>query len=106
MKHLISGRFTMIVGQACRTFVTSIVPRIRAHRRIPWLIFITIFAAVALFHTLAAVAQGDENPLFDGKTFHGWTTLDGKPVKQGWEIVDGIIHLTSSRKRGGDIVTE
>jgi hypothetical protein len=32
--------------------------------------------------------------------------LDGKPVKEGWEVVDGMIHLTSSRSRAGDIVTE
>ncbi len=40
--------------------------------------------------------------LFDGKTLEGWTTLDGKPVTRGWEVVDGTIHRAS---RGGDIIT-
>ena len=45
-------------------------------------------------------------PLFDGQTLQGWTTLDGKPVTRGWEVVDGMIHLDSSAGRGGQIVTD
>ena len=91
----------MIIGQAFRMFVTSTVPRIPLHRHICWLKFLTIFAVVAVFHTLEAVAQTHEEPPFDGRTLHGWTTLDGKPVKEGWEVVGGMIHLKPSGERIG-----
>src|SRR5262249_16536781 len=35
-----------------------------------------------------------------------WTTLEGKPITDGWEVVDGMIHLKPSRKPSGHIVTE
>jgi hypothetical protein len=44
-------------------------------------------------------------PLFDGKTLDGWTTLDGKPVTRGWEVVDGMIHLKKETPRGGHIIS-
>lgn len=44
-------------------------------------------------------------PLFDGTTFDNWMTLDGKPVTQGWEVVDGAIRLNREKKRAGHIVT-
>ena len=44
--------------------------------------------------------------LFDGETFDAWTTLNGEPVKKGWEIVDGTIHLDTSGGRPGHIVTK
>lgn len=52
------------------------------------------------------VARGEEaaSP-FDGKSLAGWTTQDGKPVTQGWEVVDGVIHLKKEGKRAGHIVT-
>jgi hypothetical protein len=76
------------------------------HYQITCLRLLTIFATVVLFHSLDADSHGGEQPLFDGRTFHGWTTLDGKPVEEGWEVVDGMIHRMSSRRRAGDIVTE
>jgi hypothetical protein len=103
MKQSISRRFTMIIGQVYRTFMAPNAPRMTLHR---WLRFLTILAAVAQFRVLEAVAKENEDQLFDGRTFHGWTTLDGKPVKDGWEVVDGMIHLRSSGRRAGDIVTE
>ena len=52
-------------------------------------------------------ARGDEPPAspFDGKTLAGWTTMDGKPVTGGWEIIDGMIHLKKDGRRAGNIVT-
>jgi len=44
--------------------------------------------------------------LFDGKSLDGWTTGDGKPVTEGWEVVDGALHLKTGGPRGGNIVTE
>jgi hypothetical protein len=58
-------------------------------------------AAVANF----ALAQEALPSPFDGKSLAGWTTLDGKPVTQGWEVVDGTIHLKKEGKRAGHIVT-
>lgn len=41
--------------------------------------------------------------LFDGKTLHGWSTLNGDPVTKGWEVQDGMLHRIN---RGGHILTE
>ena len=70
-------------------------------------------AVIAALLSAAYPVRGDEGdkpgrvsgkpPLFDGQTFEGWVTLDGKPVPDGWEIVDGTIHLTSGKKRAGHI---
>ncbi|MDR3108649.1 MAG: DUF1080 domain-containing protein [Planctomycetaceae bacterium] len=35
-------------------------------------------------------------------SFDGWTKIDGKPVNNGWEIVDGVLHRKSN---AGDIMT-
>lgn len=43
--------------------------------------------------------------LFDGKTLNGWQTVQGGPVTQGWEVVDGTIHLRTDGPRGGNLVT-
>lgn len=48
----------------------------------------------------------DELPaVFDGRTLDNWTTLDGKPVTSGWEVIDGAIHLNRGKKRAGHIIT-
>ncbi len=44
--------------------------------------------------------------LFDGKTLDNWTTIDGKPVTTGWEVVDGVIHLDKEQGRAGHIITK
>lgn len=44
-------------------------------------------------------------PLFDGESLDNWTTAGGMPVTDGWEIVDGTIHLNREKKRGGHILT-
>jgi len=50
------------------------------------------------------VAQ-PEPPVFDGKSLDNWMTSDGKPVPDGWEVIDGAIHLRKTKKRSGHIVT-
>lgn len=50
--------------------------------------------------------RGEGPSPFDGKSLEGWTTQDGKPVTQGWEVVDGVIHLRKDGARGGHIVTK
>jgi hypothetical protein len=43
--------------------------------------------------------------LFDGQTFDGWVAQDDKPITQGWEVVDGTIHLKVGKERAGFIKT-
>lgn len=76
------------------------------NHQVCWLRILTIFAAISQSHILEVETQAADQPLFDGKTFHGWTMLDGKPVKEGWEVVGGMIHLKPSKKPTGHIVTE
>lgn len=59
-----------------------------------------VAAATARF---AQAAQPAADP-FDGRSLAGWTTLDGKPVADGWELVDGVIHRKPGGK-AGHIVT-
>lgn len=44
--------------------------------------------------------------LFNGSSLEGWTTVSGKPVTKGWEVVDGELHLSVAGDRGGSIVTD
>lgn len=46
-------------------------------------------------------AEGPWQSLFDGKSLAGWTTLEGKPPGEGWQVVDGTLHL---KGEGGNIV--
>lgn len=55
----------------------------------------------ATLRTSGANAQ----PLFDGKSLQGWTTIEGQPVTQGWEVVDGMIHLKAAHERAGHILS-
>lgn len=69
-----------------------------------WRMTIAFLALVSV----AAVADdrpGVEVPLLDGKTLRGWTTLDGRPVNGGWEVVDGMIRLDPNQKGAGNIIT-
>lgn len=50
--------------------------------------------------------QSEVPLLFDGETLDNWTTLDGKPVTTGWEVVDGAIHLNRDQGRAGHIITK
>lgn len=45
-------------------------------------------------------------PLFDGQTLAGWTATNGQTPGQGWEVVDGVLHLNVADGRSGDIVTD
>jgi hypothetical protein len=41
--------------------------------------------------------------LFDGKSFAGWTGLDGKTPGAGWSIKDGVLQLDGE---GGNLISE
>ena len=66
---------------------------------------ISLFAISCFLGGHAAVSEDAQPSPFDGKSLAAWTTLDGKPVTQGWEAVDGTIHLKKDGKRAGHIVT-
>lgn len=59
-------------------------------------------AGLVIAREPATPPPGPWQPLFDGSSFHGWTTRNGQPVTTGWSIHDGVIHRTGP---GGDIVT-
>jgi hypothetical protein len=74
-------------------------------RRRAWKRLATTCAVVVVFLAIASGALGAELPLFDGETLEGWTTLDGKPVNRGWEVVDGAIHLRVTDRSAGSILS-
>jgi hypothetical protein len=68
--------------------------------------YVSYCAAFALMvATSCGYGEGPASP-FDGKSLDGWTTPDGKPVTQGWEAVDGVVHLRKDGKRAGNIITK
>ena len=54
----------------------------------------------------------DWTPLFDGKTFAGWSKYGGGEVGKAWKIQNGELYLDAANKAtwqtgvAGDIVTE
>ena len=68
---------------------------------------VILSAAITVFLVLGSSleAQQQTPPLFDGKSLDGWTTLNGQPVTEGWEVVDGMIHLKTGGGQAGNIVS-
>ena len=66
--------------------------------------FLSFLFALTLTANLAHSAESIQ--LFDGESLQGWITLNGEPVKKGWTVSDGAIHLKSSEGRAGHIVTD
>ncbi len=60
---------------------------------------------------IQTVEQGEWTPLFDGKTFAGWSKYGGGAVGKAWKIENGELYLDAANKAGwqtgdgGDIVT-
>jgi hypothetical protein len=65
-----------------------------------------LLTAIILVTPGFTVFAEDAILLFDGQSLNGWTTMDGKPVTEGWEVVDGMLHLSKSEKRAGNILTD
>jgi len=67
----------------------------------------TLVALLCLTIPLAAAADDPAKPSpFDGKTLDGWVGQDGKPVGEGWEIVEGEIHRLPGKKAGNILTAE
>ena len=43
--------------------------------------------------------------LFDGKTTKGWHTYGKSTVGEAWKVADGALYVDTTKKEGGDIVT-
>ena len=64
-----------------------------------------LLLTLLLATTIAAHAEDDFKPLFDGKSFNGWTGMRGNPLPtQSWTIEDGMIRTQGDRS-GGDLRT-
>ena len=61
-----------------------------------------------VFMTLSSCSVIDNQPqwrpLFDGLSLNGWTSSNGSPIGEQWQVVNGELVLTSAG--GGDIITE
>lgn len=67
----------------------------------------TLVCTLLALSSPASAVERNVNP-FDGRSLEGWTTAAGKPVGDGWEAADGVIHLkpgTKGKPTGGNIVT-
>jgi hypothetical protein len=67
-----------------------------------------LLVAAAVLGTVGISGTAEVFELFDGKSFQGWTTLDGEPVTGGWEVVNRVIHRrpTADGERAGHIWTD
>jgi hypothetical protein len=70
-------------------------------------VFLGLLCGIALLRGGEDLARADDSSAspFEGESLSAWTTLDGKPVTRGWEVVDGVIHLKKETPRAGHIVT-
>ena len=65
-----------------------------------------VFSIVIVFLSgVSAVAQ-QPIPLFDGTSLRGWGRMDGKPVEDDWEVVDGTLHLKERPGGGANLFSE
>ena len=60
------------------------------NRQIPCIRILANLAVIALFHTLNADTHGGDQPYSTEGHFTGGQRSEGKPVKEGWEVVDGM----------------
>jgi hypothetical protein len=63
---------------------------------------------VALASLVASVppAKAHPQPLFDGKTTHGWHTYLKPTAEPAWEVVQGALQLNPQAPGQGDLVTD
>lgn len=62
-----------------------------------------ILLSLAAFVLLGALHAGEPVSLFDGKSFAGWTGIDGAAPGPGWSIADGELRLDG---KGGNLISE
>lgn len=74
---------------------------------------LVVFSFIFLNEDARAQKNGKWISLFDGKTLNGWHSYGKESPGKAWEVEDGAIHLTTSKRKdsyqtreGGDLVTE
>ncbi len=68
--------------------------------------FVALLVMDFVSTTLGGAVQANDPPNpFDGKSLAAWTNIDGKPPGEGWEVIDGMIHLKKEGKGSGHIIT-
>jgi hypothetical protein len=65
-----------------------------------------VLSAMIVFFSGAYAAAQQPIPLFDGTSLRGWIRMDGKPVEDDWEVVDGTLHLKDRPAGGANLFTE
>jgi len=63
-------------------------------------------SSLAVFFAASSAHAEPPRLLFDGTSLSGWTLLNGQPVSDAWEAVDGTLHLKPGQSRGANIVTD
>lgn len=101
-----SLRSNSVVDKWIRRFQVLSVNWMRSGSQALHLETVAIIAVLVLIAARVGRAEDITAQLFDGHTLHGWTNLDGGPVGEGWEVVDGMIHLKTLQQRSGAIMTE
>lgn len=66
---------------------------------------IVLSTVIVLLSGVPAAAQ-QPIALFDGTSLQGWMRMDGKPVEDDWEVVDGTLHLKDRPGSGANLFTE
>lgn len=73
-----------------------------------YLLAATLFVAIG-FSASAQTKKKGFVKLFDGKTITGWHTYNKTGVGSAWDVEDGAIHMSPTKKGkdgGGDLVTD
>ena len=65
-----------------------------------------VLSTMLVFLSGAYAAAQQPIPLFDGTSLRGWIRMDGKPVEEDWEVVDGTLHLKDRPAGGANLFTE
>ena len=65
-----------------------------------------VLSTLIVFLSGASAAAQQPIPLFDGTSLRGWIRMDGKPVEEDWEVVDGTLHLKDRPAGGANLFTE
>jgi hypothetical protein len=66
-------------------------------------VFLTTLLMILASLCCGNSAEPGWQDLFDGKSTAGWTALDGNPPGDGWQVVDGCLHL---KGRGGNLLSK
>lgn len=67
---------------------------------------LAVLSTVIVLSSAVCAAAHEPIALFDGTSLEGWVRMDGKPVEDDWEIVDGMLHLKNRPGSGANLFTD